>query len=374
MIKSRTFWIGLLGSAAFLGIFFFAIIDDFDQVLDVFASANYIYAIPSLAFYTLALWFRTARWRYLLKPFTGESTRRALFPVVVVGYMANNLIPLRIGELMRAYYLSLRESISAMAGFGTVALERASDVIALLLLVAITAVAGAIGFQTTVSGVADQVPGGVTVLAIGALLPFAAVFAVVAYVVITSPESVRRIIVGMLFMIPPRIRVKIINLAMNLIEGLTVIRTWQGLLKVIALSIPVWIAEITMYYVIALGFDIRSEFSSQIEFIAAIVAFGAAANLAGILPSSAGSLGPFELLGAAALTTLGIDGDVAAAYALTVHVVLWGPVTIAGAVLLFLDRTSFVNLARGARSVRGRRHNPPSNASHVSDNPAELNP
>ena len=80
MIKSRAFWIGLLGSAAFLGIFFFAIIDDFDQVVDVFASANYIYAIPSLAFYTLALWFRTVRWRYLLKPFTGESTRRGAVP------------------------------------------------------------------------------------------------------------------------------------------------------------------------------------------------------------------------------------------------------------------------------------------------------
>ena len=374
MIKSRAFWIGLIGSAAFLGIFFFAIIDDFDQVVDVFASANYIYAVPSLAFYTLALWFRTVRWRYLLKPFTGESTRRGLFPVVVVGYMANNLIPLRIGELMRAYYLSLRESVGTMTGFGTVALERASDVIALLLLVAIAAVAGAIGFQTTVSGVADQVPGGVAVLTIGALLPFVAVFTVVVYVVVMSPKSIRRLMGGMLFMIPPRLRVRIINLAMNLIEGLTVIRTWQGLLKVIALSIPVWIAEITMYYVIALGFDIRPEFGSQIEFVAVIVAFGAAANLAGILPSSAGSLGPFELLGAAALTTLGIDGDVAAAYALTVHVVLWGPVTIAGAVMLFFDRTSFVNLARGARSVGGRRRNIASIATQAPENSAELNP
>ncbi len=372
MIKSRAFWIGLLGSAAFLGIFFFAIVDDFDQVVDAFASANYIYAIPSLAFYTLALWFRTVRWRYLLKPFTGQSTRRALFPVVVVGYMANNLIPLRIGELVRAYYLSLRESVSTMAGFGTVALERASDVIALLLLVAIAAVVGALGFQTTVSGVADQVPGGVAVLTIGALLPFVAVFAVVAYVVVMSPESIRGLIARMLFMLPPRVRVKIINPAINLIEGLTVIRTWRGLLKVIALSIPVWIAEITMYYVIGLGFDIRLEFGGQLEFIAAIVAFGAAANLAGILPSSAGSLGPFELLGAAALTTLGIDGDVAAAYALTVHVVLWAPVTLAGAVLLFVDRTSFVNLARGARSVSGGNRNRASTSSQGSENHAEL--
>ena len=53
------------------------------------------------------------------------------------------------------------------------------------------------------------------------------------------------------------------------------VRTWRGLLKVVVLSLPVWIAEIGMYYLIALGFDIRGVFDSQFEFIAAIVAFGA---------------------------------------------------------------------------------------------------
>ena len=77
------------------------------------------------------------------------------------------------------------------------------------------------------------------VLTIGALLPFVAVFAVVAYVVVMSPESIRRLMGRVLFMLSPRVRIKIIDLAMNLIEGLTVIRTWKGLLKVIALSLPV---------------------------------------------------------------------------------------------------------------------------------------
>ena len=141
---------------------------------------------------------------------------------------------------------------------------------------------------------------------------------------------------------------------MNLISGLTVVRTWRGLLKVVVLSLPVWIAEIGMYYLIALGFDIQGVFDSQFEFIAAIVAFGAAANLAGVMPSTAGSLGAFDLFGAAALTALGVSGEVALVYALTVHAVLWGPVTAAGALLLIVDKTSMANLARGARAVRRR--------------------
>ena len=351
MIKNRAFWIGLLGSAAFLGIMVVFFVD-FDKVGDVLASANYAYAVPSLLLYTLALWFRTVRWRYLLNPITGGETKRALFPVVVVGYMANNLIPVRIGELMRAYYLTLREGISTFAGFGTVALERASDVIALLFLVAIVAALGAIGLGSAVGTIAEDVPGGLPVLAIAALLPFLAVFSLVAYVVIVSPTSIRGMLNRILFMVSAPLRRRIVGTALNLIAGLSAVRTWRGLVNVIALSIPVWIAEIAMYYVIALGFDIRELFDSQLQFIAAIVAFGAAANLAGVLPSSAGSWGPFDFFGAAALTALGVDTDLAAAYAVTVHVVLWGPVTLAGAMLLLADKVSMANLARGARAAR----------------------
>ena len=351
MIKSRAFWIGLLGSAAFLGILAFYFVD-YEKVGEVLAKANYAYTAPALLLYTLALWFRTVRWRYLLGPITGGESKRALFPVVVVGYMANNLIPVRIGELMRAYYLTLREGVSTMATFGTVALERASDVIALLLLVAIAVLFGAIGVQSTLGSLAEDVPGGLTVLAFAALLPFIGVFALVAYVVIVSPAKVRGMLAAMLRFLSPRLRARVVGTAMNLIAGLTVVRSWRGLVKVIVLSLPVWISEIGMYYVIALGFDIRSAFDGQLQFIAAIVAFGTAANLAGVLPSSAGSWGPFDFFGAAALTALGLDAEIAAAYALTVHVVLWAPVTIAGALLLLADRTSMANLARGARAAR----------------------
>lgn len=328
------------------------LVDDYGEVRDALTQANFAYAAPSLILYTLALWFRTIRWRYLLGPITKGETKRALFPVVVVGYMANNLIPLRIGELMRAYYLALREGVSTMATFGTVAIERATDVIALLLLVAIVAVFGAIGLQSTVVALAESVPGGVPVLVIGALLPFVGVFAIVAYVVVVSPARTRSMMAGVLFFMPTRLRARIVGIGMNLISGLTVVRTWRGLVKVVVLSLPVWIAEIGMYYLIALGFDIRGVFDSQFEFVAAIVAFGAAANLAGVMPSTAGSLGAFDLFGAAALTALGVSGETALVYALTVHAVLWGPVTIAGALLLFADKTSMANLARGARAVK----------------------
>ena len=347
---------------------------DFSKVGDVLESANYAYTVPALLLYVLALWFRTVRWRYLLTPLGYGETKRPLFPVVVVGYMANNLIPVRIGELMRAYYLTLREGISTFAAFGTVALERASDVIALLLLVAVAGVVGAIGVGSAVDTIAEDVPGGLLVLSLGALLPFIVVFGAVAFVVIVSPEQIRRILDLLLRPIGPPLRARVIDTAMNLIAGLTAVRTWKGLINVVALSLPVWIAEIGMYYVIALGFDIRSVFDSQLQFIAAIVAFGTAANLAGVLPSSAGSWGPFDFFGAVALTALGVDADVAAVYAVTVHVVLWGPVTLAGAVLLLIDKTSLANLAKGARASRSDADEDDSASQTPNERGAEINP
>ena len=68
----------------------------------------------------MAVGFRTLRWRLLLSHLKSIPTTR-LFPVVVVGYMANNLSPARRGELVRSYYLSRRERCSASAALATIA-------------------------------------------------------------------------------------------------------------------------------------------------------------------------------------------------------------------------------------------------------------
>lgn len=351
MSRSGAFWLGLIGSTLFLGMFVVLFVD-FGQLVDVLSSVNYVYVIPSLVFYVLALWFRTVRWRFLLRPVMKGETQRALFPVVVVGYMANNLIPVRIGELVRAYHLSLRERIGVSAGFGTVMLERALDVLALLLLLGVGASVAAVGVGSLLGEFAERVPGGLPVLVIVAISPFVAVLAVVVYIIAVSPEKNVKLLRVFLKFLPYQIRERIVGILMNLISGLTVVRSPKAFLNVVALSLLVWLCEICMYYLIALGFDIRSSFGSELQFIAAIVVFGSAANLAGVFPSSAGSWGPFDAFGAAALVALGLDSSVAAAYALTVHVVLWAPVTIAGIGLLLVDSTSLERLVKGARNIR----------------------
>ena len=344
---NKAFWLGAIGSAAFLAVFVWLFVD-FGTIGDVLTEANYVYIIPSLAFYFVAVWFRSARWKFLLRPLIG-APQKSIYSVVVVGYMANNLIPVRIGEVVRSYYLSLRESCSAPAAFGTVAVERATDVIALLFFLAAAGLMGTVGVERAVGDISSEIPGGAAVLATVALLPFLAVLGVVVVISTASSATVLRWIDRFMFMFGRGLRDRLLGIAGRLLEGLTVVSSPLNLAKAFAWSLPVWASEAAMYYLIAIGFDLRPIFDSQVEFMAAIFVFTAAANLAGVLPSTAGSWGPFDFFGAAALVALGVGQEVAAAYALTVHVVLWVPPTVVGAVLLILDGNSLSNLMKSAK-------------------------
>ena len=95
LIGNKAFWIGAVGSAVFLAVFVLLFVD-MDTIGNVLNDADYAYVMPSLLFYFLAVWFRTARWKFLLRPLIGKP-QKSIYSVVIVGYMANNLIPIRIG-------------------------------------------------------------------------------------------------------------------------------------------------------------------------------------------------------------------------------------------------------------------------------------
>ena len=95
---------------------------------------NYLWLIPSVAVYFLAVLVRTWRWDYLLRPLKRIPVKR-LFPVVVIGYMGNNIFPFRIGELLRAYVLKRNEDVSISSSLATIVVERIFDGLTMLLFV-----------------------------------------------------------------------------------------------------------------------------------------------------------------------------------------------------------------------------------------------
>src|SRR5690242_20168071 len=107
-MRSWRVWAGILISAGF--IVFALRGQDFGRIRDALGQADYWYLLPALALYLVGVWVRAVRWSILLRPVVALRARQT-FPIVVVGYMANNVLPLRTGEVVRSYMLDQRYGV-----------------------------------------------------------------------------------------------------------------------------------------------------------------------------------------------------------------------------------------------------------------------
>ncbi len=289
---------------------------DFGAVWSALKRAEYWYVIPALALYFSGVWFRSLRWSVLL-----HSVRRVhwseLFPIVVIGYMANNILPLRTGELVRAYALSSRTDVRKTAALTTIALERLFDGLTML------------GFMLVASlSVALTSP--LRHLAVVAGLLFVPMLVALA---IVSDGRVRDALVARIVpRLPHRIRDRAERTVHSITLGLSILQRRRELAVVAATSLAAWLFEASTYLVVAQAFDLRPG-------LLVVLLTTAVANLATLIPSSPGYVGPFE---AGVLLVLvgvvGITRELALSYALVLHGVLYLPVTLWG--LLFWWRES----------------------------------
>jgi len=263
--------------------------------------------------------------------------------VVVVGYMANNLLPMRLGELVRSYYLGQREGVSKSAALASILVERVVDGVVLLLM--LVALSVALPVTGLVQGVAEDIsiPWPLLVLAVAA--PFVGVLAVM--VVMAYNPSWALSFTGFLSKpLPGRVKARILGLVDLFIAGLGVLRYPGRIVLLLLLSLLVWVAEGTMYYFVGLSFGLASPLGGLASMAAAMLAVLATSNLGAALPSSQGSIGPFELFAVATLVVLGVQRENAVAYTVVLHVALLVPVTLLGLIYLWLGKESLVQLVR----------------------------
>ena len=311
MLRRKRFWLGLGLSAVFLA--FFLARTDFSEIREAFSGANYLVAAAAIPLYFIGYWLRALRWRYLLRPVADVETRR-LYPVVLIGLMSNNIAPMRIGELVRAFLVGERESVSKTAAFGTIAVDRTFDG---LTLVAI------LGVVTTLS----HTDAGRQSLGIGAALLFLAGTGVLVGLAF-APQKVRDLLLRFAAFLPQALASKAEEALDSFISGLAAIRS-PGVLAVAGgISLASWVTEASMYYVVGQAFHLGVGFDVYL-----IVA--AAANLALSIFASPGGVGPFELATREVLVLYGVSSASASAYAIALHALLLVPVIITGFVLLW---------------------------------------
>lgn len=318
MLRSRQLWIGIVGTALFLGLFFWR--TNLGDMADKLGEANYWWFAPAIAVWFVSAWFRSLRWHYLLRPI-GDLPTRTLYPVVIIGYMANNLLPARVGELVRAYIMGERHRLSMMATLGTIAVERLFD--GLVLVVFLVAVGAFVGLSQELG-----------ILAIAMSATFVLVFALFL-VAVSSQERAQRWVERLLRFLPARAQEKGSQWAGSFIVGLGALQSPWRIAAVLVTSVVAWALEATMYFMVGVSFNLGEAFPIYLM-------VAAAANLAITLPSTSGGIGPFELLTKETLDFVGVSRGAAGAYAVALHALLLLPVVAAGLIFLWA-----INLSLG---------------------------
>lgn len=269
-----------------------------------------------------SLVIRGVRWRYLL-PNGGMAPLGALVSATFIGIMANNVLPARLGEVVRAWVFARHDGRPMAVVFASIVLERILDVIALVAILGLTLLlspplAGSGGAVFRRMGL------------IGLLLSSAFIAGLV--IVVRYENLIHRATDRLAGSGQPGWKVRALNLFRRFIEGLCALRTGRQTFQVVWLSLLVWAAGVVSFYVLAKGFDLGLTLA-QTSLVFAAVLFGIA------VPSAPGFVGTFHGFCVAGLTLVSsTDPTTAAAYATLLHGSQWLAINMVGLGCLLADR------------------------------------
>jgi uncharacterized protein (TIRG00374 family) len=325
ILKRWQFWLGVLISALFLWLALRGL--ELKEVLVALQSAKYWWLIPGIVVYFLGVWARAWRWHYLLRPLKVISTK-TMFPIVAIGYMGNNIYPARAGELLRAYVLRRRESVSVSASLATIIVERAFDGVVMLAFVFLNL--PELARLTSDSGFVGDIR---TLALWGAGIFLAAVF--VFLLMAAMPARASKLLGWFIdHLIPARFREGLGSFLERFLEGLASLRSPADVLMVLITSVVIWLLETGKYWFVMHAFPFTVNFF-------ALMLMNGIVNLATTIPSAPGYVGTFDAPGIAVLEAYGVPGELAAGYTLLLHAALWLPITVLGAIYMARESLSW---------------------------------
>ena len=311
----RTKILSLFGIAVSVGIIFYMVSQfDLAQTKTIFSQAKIEWLIMAAALYLALFPLRGLRWSWLLtniKPIPVSTSTQTL----VIGAMANNILPARLGDVVRAYLLSRRAKLPATATFSNVLLERIIDgctVIALL--------SGVLIFAP---------PDNDWVGPLGASMAALFFLALGACVLLASkPQLFWKLLTPLLKRLPEGLASKVENKLDLLLRGIQVLAQPSVMARISLISLVIWGFEAGIYLVCQEAFGLTIPLSGAI-LVMAVLTLGLTA------PSGPGFVGVFEGLIVAGGSLYGVPPSEGLAFAIAMHLIHYVPVTLIGVVYVW---------------------------------------
>jgi uncharacterized protein (TIRG00374 family) len=298
---------------------------DFGETWRSMRHADYVYVLPSAAAVIASLFIRAVRWRLLLSPMKSVPIK-SLFAATMMGAMGNNVLPARLGEVVRADAIGRRESLSRSASFATIVVERMIDLFTVLVFLGVVVVY--VPFPSEIK------TGGYTMLLVS--------LAALAFLLFlrTKTSSALKVLRFFCRPFPEKLGLRIERLMMSFVDGLEILTRARHMPAIAILSVLTWLAMTG-----SIVFMFKAFGMSQLSIDAAVVVLVATA-FGVMIPAAPGFVGTFHVSCQLALAIYGVDRASALAYSIVLHATQWVPVTAIGLAYFVAANLSFKDLER----------------------------
>ena len=279
--------------------------------------ANYTWLLPAVMITLAILVVKGVRWQLLFRP-EHHLPFAPVFTALCAGYLASNVLPARLGEVVRVVLLATEEPVGVARAVSTIVVERLLDILSvmiiLVLLLPFITLPPAMNWAARSLGI----------------------LALVGYAVLLLfsfwRERVLRWARSLLRHITFLDRPAVYQALGHLIDGFATLRGRLGLV-LIALSLLSWFGSVAVGWCVAQAFDMSVPVTA-IAFALVVVALGM------VVPSSPGYIGVFHYLVTVALAPFGVPKDLALSFALVWHGLNYVVLSVVGLVAMAIHGTS----------------------------------
>ena len=294
------------------------------------AAAKWGYLVAGAGITSGSYFLRAVRWRVLLNA-EGCFGIATVFWANMAGYLGNNFLPARAGEVLRSVLISNRSKLSKTYVLTTALSERLMDVIALVL--------GASLVLLTVSPKPRWMEDLSRTMAI-----VAGIGAVVMMVLPHTGTLLERILLAI--PMPGSLRKRLLHLTEQILLGMRAFHDWGRFASFVFLTLVIWGADSTGAIVGARALDLHFSFGVALLLLTGM-------GLGSALPSTPGYVGVYQFVAVTILMPFGVSRDSALAYILVVQVSGYLVVALYGLPGLYLLRGGKAPLDQDRRGGRG---------------------
>lgn len=272
---------------------------------------------------------RAVRWRYLLLPLKRTAFGN-LVAATFIGYMANNLLPARLGEFVRAYVLADKEELETSAVFASLVMDRLWDGFSVLLILVATF------FTVKLPPGMENVQQG---LVMGGYVTLALYLGVIVFLVLLKRLTTRTLslIALVLRPFPKKLAEKVIPVLGSFIAGIRFSGRPSDWLALLVSSAVIWAAATWPIDLLLQAFGINLPITASM-FIMVFLVFAV------MVPASPGYVGTYHAACVYGLMAFNIPREKALSIALVVHATNFFPTVAIGFFFLWYNKIALRNL------------------------------